>query len=165
MGMISVGRIVGPHGIKGEIKIQSFTENPRNLFSFSPLFLGDRPLVKWKNIRSTGKDDIFICFCPELSIVREDIALLKGNLLHISRDQLPLVDHEKEVYYADLPGKIVIDSRGVIRGKVDHVHNFGGGDVLEILFSGKKESIFISFDDVDEIDADSIHLKDFPLDI
>ncbi len=154
---ISIGKILSAHGVKGQFKVMSFTENPQELGLFSPLWIGDLELKKWTLFGKTGKADIFIASC-DLIKTREDVDLFKGKLIEIERDLLPKEDGD--IYYSDLEGKEVVDPKGHLLGHVIHVHNFGAGPLLEV--TKESQNTFFSIHSVKDLDQNPLVLTFCP---
>lgn len=125
---ILVGKIVAPQGIRGEVRVQTYTENPTDM--------------KQLTIHSPRLSDgafHFVRAIPSSSIIiaridgvnnRNAADLLRGVELFINRDDLPRLP-DGEYYHTDLIGMRVVRD-GVQIGVVDNVQNYGGGDILEL---------------------------------
>ncbi len=127
--LICIGKIVSAHGIKGAFKIKSYTEKPRDLAKYSPLYnkSGEKQLKM--NVISSNKD-MLIATMDDVK-TRNEAEKLKGKELYIHRDILPETD-EEEFYYEDLVGLKVLLEDGEEFGSIIAIHNHGGGDVAEI---------------------------------
>ncbi|MDR0251667.1 MAG: ribosome maturation factor RimM [Brucellaceae bacterium] len=132
---VQLAVIGAAHGIKGEVRVKTYTGDPLDLGSYGLLYdasgksyeiLSIRPSKTVVVVRFAGIDD------------RNAAEALNGKELYVDHAQLPQDLDEDEFYYTDLIGLTVRDSAGVSYGKVSAVFNFGGGDVLEIKESGKK---------------------------
>ncbi len=132
---VQLAVIGAAHGIKGEVRVKTYTGDPLDLGSYGLLYdasgksyeiLSIRPSKTVVVVRFAGVDD------------RNAAEALNGKELYVDHAQLPQDLDEDEFYYTDLIGLAVRDSAGVSYGKVSAVFNFGGGDVLEIKESGKK---------------------------
>lgn len=136
---ICVGAITGAFGVKGEARIKSFCANPRDIAEYAPLTSDNGRSFDLKITRSVKEG-----FAVELSGVptREDAEALKGTRLYAPRDRLPQLPDD-EYYHADLVGLLVVDTGGVELGRVRAVHDFGAGDVLDIV--GGKKPIMLPF--------------------
>lgn len=125
---ILVGRIGAAHGLKGEVKVTSFTEDPAAIAGYGPLYAeGREQALRIKGARQAS-GALVIRF--EGIDNRTRAEELKGKRLYVARAQLPPL--EPGVYYqADLIGLEVIagDQR---LGRVAELVNFGGGDLLEV---------------------------------
>lgn len=132
---VQLAVIGAAHGIKGEVRVKTYTGDPLDLGSYGLLYdtsgksyeiLSIRPSKTVVVVRFAGMDD------------RNAAEALNGKELYVDHAQLPQDLDEDEFYYTDLIGLAVRDNAGVSYGKVSAVFNFGGGDVLEIKESGKK---------------------------
>jgi 16S rRNA processing protein RimM len=125
---VCIGVITAPHGVRGMVKIKPFTEIPKAVEYYSPLWLEDGRRLKVE-VKSIAKGMIL----AKLDQVndREAAEALKGASLYIDRASLPVVDTD-EIYQADLIGCTVeAIAMGEI-GKVTGVFDFGAGAMLEV---------------------------------
>jgi 16S rRNA processing protein RimM len=128
------------HGIKGELRVKTFTGDPMALGEYGPLYAKDGRAFEIEDIRPAG-DVVVVRF---KGIRDRTIAEgLTGTELFVDRSVLP-AEEDDEFYHADLVGLTVRDETGAEAGKVTAVQNFGGGDILEITFHGRK-GILIPF--------------------
>ena len=129
-GRVCLGVIIGAHGLRGLVRIRPFTELAENVAAYGPVESEDgaRQLTLAVANRA-GKGQIVVRVDGIAD--REGAEALKGMHLYVSRDRLPAPASE-EFYHADLVGLAVIDGQGGAVGKVRAVHNFGGGDIVEI---------------------------------
>lgn len=124
-----VGAIAGAHGVHGNIKVKSFTDDPIAFADYGPLLNeSGETLFTPKNARPVGK---FFSLSVEERLSREAIEAMKSTKLFVPRDALPDTE-EDEYYYSDLLGLRVEDQDGTQVGIVQAVHEFGAGDTLEI---------------------------------
>ena len=127
--MIAVGRVAGAFGVRGEVRIAAFTEEPLALARFRELKRQDgSPGLTILSARE-AKGGV-ICRCPGVE-TKEQADALRGLRLFIPREALPPAD-EDEFYLADLIGLAVVTPEGETLGKVKSVQDFGAGDILEI---------------------------------
>jgi 16S rRNA processing protein RimM len=127
--LIAVGRVAGAFGVRGEVRITAFTQEPLALARFGALKRQDgSPGLTILSARE-AKGGI-ICRCPGVE-TREQADALRGLRLFVSRDALPAPD-EDEFYLADLIGLAVVTPQGEALGTVKSVQDFGAGDILEI---------------------------------
>lgn len=125
---VLVGQIGAAHGLKGEVRLKSFTEDPLAIADYGPLEIegGARPL----SIQSVRRSKTALIARLEGVRSRSEAEALKGRRLYVSRAQLP--ELEAGVYYqADLLGLEVRAGEKKL-GWVAQVVNFGGGDLLEV---------------------------------
>ncbi|MCC5860100.1 MAG: ribosome maturation factor RimM [Ectothiorhodospiraceae bacterium] len=130
-GLIVLGRIGGPHGVKGWVRIQSFTDPRENILSYPRWFLGRG--AQWaayelSDGRMQGKSVVALLSGVES---REAAESLKGREIAVPRDELPPLP-EGEYYWADLIGLRVRTVDGVDLGVVDHLIQTGANDVLVV---------------------------------
>jgi 16S rRNA processing protein RimM len=127
--LICLGEIVGAHGIKGAVKIKTFTEHPEDLLAYGPLILHDHTSIKIRieNVKSGHSLLVMVEGCT----TRNQSESLIGTKLYIHRNQLPAL-REDEFYQEDLVGAEVFDDASQKIGIVTAIQNFGAGDFLEI---------------------------------
>ena len=127
-GDVLLGVVIGAQGLKGEVKVKTFTETPEKLGAYGSLRAKDGRSFTVSGLRA-AKDIAIARF--EGVADRDTAESLKGVELYVSRDALP-PGEEHEFYHADLIGLRAEDEVGRAIGKVIAVHNFGAGDVIEI---------------------------------
>ena len=127
--LILVGRVAGAFGVKGELRITAYTEDPAALLRYRDLRGEDgRPALTLLSGRP-AKGGLVATAREAAS--REAAEALRGLELYLPRNALPAPD-EDEFYLADLIGLRVVDPAGTPLGRVKSVQNFGAGDLLEI---------------------------------
>lgn len=126
---VLLAAIIGAHGLKGEVKVKTFTEATDALGQYGALHLKDGRKLFIKHVNATKPGEAIVAFIDVGD--RNAAEALKGQELFVSREALPpLEDHE--FYHADLIGLRAEDEAGRVIGTVHAVHNFGAGDVIEI---------------------------------
>ena len=126
---LCVGVIAGAHGVRGLVKIKSFTEDPANLTAYGALT--DESGARRYRVAVTGRAKGVLLARIEGVGDRDAARALRGARLYIARAALPEPEDE-EYYHADLIGLAVEDRAGAPLGRVAAVQNFGAGDILEI---------------------------------
>jgi 16S rRNA processing protein RimM len=127
---IRVGVFGAPHGIRGEIRLKSWTADPAAIGTYGPLFdAGGARSFVIEALRPIGKD-MFVARVKGVSD-RNSAAALNGTQLFVPRHVLPTPE-EGEFYHADLVGLRVENEQGEVLGGVVALHNFGAGDILEL---------------------------------
>ena len=128
--LICVGAIAGAFGVRGEARLKSFCADPEAIADYAPLT--DESGARSFTVKITRP--VKGGFAARLSGVatREQAEELKGTRLCVPRDRLPEPD-EDEFYHADLIGLDVVDTGGAPLGRVRAVHDFGAGDVIEVI--------------------------------
>ncbi|MGE3832333.1 MAG: ribosome maturation factor RimM [Parvibaculaceae bacterium] len=139
--LVRVGVITGAHGIRGEVKLRSFTANPDQIANYGPLVTSGGSTVEIETLR-VQKDG----FIARLSGVanRNAAEALKGQELFIARAALPEAQ-EDEVYVHDLVGMKAKLADGETLGHVVGLVNFGAGDLIEIGRVESEETVFVPF--------------------
>lgn len=134
---VTIGKIGSTYGIKGWLKIQSYTEFNASILSFKPWYLS-KDGQDWHPIEiedgNLQGDRVFAKLVGYNN--PEDARQLTGYLIAIKREQLPALQ-ENEYYWSDLIGLDVIDMQGKVLGKVIYLMETGSNDVLVI--KGDKE--------------------------
>ena len=125
---VCVGAFAGVHGVRGAVRIKTFTENPAALADYDGLAdeQGRSVRLSIKEVRA----DLLIASLEGVDD-RDAAQALKGTRLYVPRSELPDVADE-EYYHADLIGLTVERLDGSVLGTVKAVHDFGAGDILEV---------------------------------
>jgi len=142
--LVVLGVITGVHGVGGMVKVKSFTQDPYAIGDYGPLLLGDTG-KRLAILNLQPHKDVFLVRFEGVS-GRDQAEAVKGLELKIERTALPKVD-DGEFYFADLAGLAVKRQNGEVVGKVVTVVNFGGGDLLEVAFDGRKKTELLAFDE------------------
>ena len=131
---IRVARIGAAHGVRGEVRLWSFTEDPMTVADYGPLETEDgarrfeieaaRPAKEFLVARLTGITD------------RTAAEKLRNIDLFVPRDRLPPIEEADTFYHADLVGLAAVGKDGTALGTVIAIHNFGAGDLIEIEAAG-----------------------------
>ena len=139
---ICVGAIAGAFGVRGEVRLKSFTADPAAIAAYSPLTSEDGT----RSFAITLDRPVKGGFAARLSGVtsKEAADALQGTRLYARRDQLPSLPDD-EYYHADLIGLTVLDTGGAELGQVKAVLNHGAGDLLEIHGPGLKATVLLPF--------------------
>jgi len=124
-----VAQIGAAHGLKGEVRLRSFTGDPQAFAQYGALQSEDG--ARWLEVETlrAAKDDFVVRFS---GIADRDAAeALRNVRLFVAREKLPAPD-DGEFYHADLIGLRVVSPAGETLGDVIGVHNFGAGDIVEV---------------------------------
>ena len=128
--LLMVGRVAGAFGVKGELRITSFTADPMSLVEYKTLLREDGSPALTLTGGRVAKGGVVVR-AKEIE-TREQAEAARGLRLYIPRDLLPDTEDEDEFYVADLVGLDVVSVEGEPLGRVKSVHDFGAGDLLEI---------------------------------
>ena len=132
---VQMAVIGAAHGIRGELRVRSFTADPLALGDYGPLHARDGRVFEVREIRP-AKDVVVVRF--EGVGDRNAAEALTGTELFVDRSALPDDGDEDDFYHADLVGLSVRDDSGAVIGRVAAVQNFGGGDLLDLTLTGRK---------------------------
>lgn len=138
---VEMGVIGAAHGIRGEVRVKSFTDDPLALGDYGPLLSENGRVFVIAQIRAQ-KDVVVVRF--EGVDDRNAAEALNGTRLFVERAALPEELDEEEFYHTDLIGLDVLDETDALVGKVKAVQNFGGGDIVEIVGAGRA-SVLVPF--------------------
>lgn len=127
--MILVGVVGAPHGVKGELRLKSFTADPLAIADYGPLTDSEGRTLLLTKVRPL-KDDMLVVKFDGID-GRDEAAKLTRRELYVLRSQLPPPDDD-EFYFSDLIGLHAKTSNGEDFGTVVAVENFGAGDLIEI---------------------------------
>src|SRR5437763_9175014 len=126
---ICVARIGAAHGVRGAVKLWTFTEDPLAVKHYGPLSTKDGARQFEVTHVREAKDHLVATLKGVAS--REDAERLNGIELYIAREKLPETDDD-EYYHADLIGLAAVTPANAPLGRVLAIHNFGAGDIIEI---------------------------------
>jgi 16S rRNA processing protein RimM len=126
---ICVARIGAPHGVRGQVRLWTFTEDPFAVCDYGPLATKDgKRTFEVDNVRE-AKGHLVATL--KGVVTREDAERLNGVELYVPRDALPDTE-DGEYYHADLIGLAAVNAAGEAIGRVVAMHDFGAGDIIEI---------------------------------
>lgn len=152
---ILVGKFGAPHGVRGEIRLKSFTDDPEAIAGYRTLATGVGTPVAILSLRPQGAMLVArLKGCES----REAAEALNGVELFIDRAELPETEDKDEFYLADLIG-LEVREAGAPIGKVIAVENFGAGDIIEIKpVTGAAFMVAFTRESVPEIDTQAGYL-------
>lgn len=125
-----MGRIGAAHGVKGEVRINSFTEEPLALADYGP-FTTNRPGLVIEIEQARATTNVLVARIKGIND-RTAAEQLNGVELYVARGRLPAPDDEDDFYHTDLIG---LDARlgdGTVLGKVIAIPNYGASDLIEV---------------------------------
>lgn len=151
---LDVGKISGAFGIKGWVKVNSYTEKTESIIDYKPWFLSiDGQFVKY-GVSSGARHGRGLIVKLETIDTREQSLRLSGTRIFVSRDQFePTAEHE--YYWADLVGLTVFTPSGEHLGCIDYLIETGANDVLVV--KGERERLipFIQGQVINSVDLDA----------
>jgi 16S rRNA processing protein RimM len=140
--LILVARVAGAFGVRGEVRITTYTEDPLALVRYRTLKREDgAPALTLASGRAVKGG---IVACAKEVETREQAEAMRGLRLYVPREALPEPE-EDEFYHADLIGLAVETADGALIGKVKAVQNFGAGDMLELDPGGGRATFYLPF--------------------
>ncbi len=140
---ICVGQIGAPHGLRGEVRLRSFTSDGSAIAKYGPLETHDGRSLRILSLRAAKGQ--FIARLADIGDRNAAEELVNLNL-YIPRDRLPDPGDPDEFYHADLVGLAVVDRDGERVGTVVAIHNFGAADLIEIRPHDGGDTEFVQFD-------------------
>ncbi len=141
-GRILVGRFGAPHGVRGEVRLQSFTRDPKGIAGYGPLAGGDGRTYTLTGVRPV-KDTMLVARVAGVAD-RTAAEALTHVELYLDRTALP-PPGEDEFYIADLIGLDAVGADGEKFGTIAAVPNYGGGDLVEVRPLAGGESLLFPF--------------------
>jgi len=126
---ICVARIGAAHGVRGAVKLWTFTEDPLAVTRYGPLATKDG--ARQFEVTSAREAKGYLVATLKGVATREEAERLNGVELFVAREKLPVAS-ENEYYHADLIGLAAVTASDEPLGRVVAIHNFGAGDIIEI---------------------------------
>ena len=142
---VCVARIGAAHGVRGEVKLWSFTEDPAAVAHYGPLETQDGTRCFEIEALRAAKDH-FVARIAGVSD-RDAAEKLRNIELYIPRARLPKIEETDTFYHADLVGLDAVTPAGARVGIVHALHNFGAGDIIEIAPDGGGEPLMLPFNE------------------
>ncbi|NKB42880.1 MAG: ribosome maturation factor RimM [Alphaproteobacteria bacterium] len=126
---VCLGVIVGARGLKGDVRIKSFTADPQDVAAYGPLMIDDGSTM---TLKITGEAKGVVIGRIKGVEDRTKVEALKGQNLYVERGALPETGDEEEFYHADLVGIRVEDETGQECGTVSAIYDFVAGDMVDL---------------------------------
>lgn len=137
---ICVAQIGAAHGLKGEVRLWSYTEEPAAVARYGALTTedGSRQI---EIVQLRAEKDYFIAKLRGIED-RNAAEALRNARLYVARERLPAPDDADTFYHADLIGLAAVDPDGNALGDVIAIHNYGAGDIVEIRLADGSTQMF-----------------------
>lgn len=129
--LITLGSVSGYYGVKGWVKVYSFTSPIENILNYKTWQLSNKNQNKVVSLVSGKKHGKGIVAKLKGYDDRESVAALLKSEIKVARDLLPVLP-DGEFYWGDLAGLRVVNLAGVEFGKVDHLFDTGANDVMVV---------------------------------
>ncbi len=136
--LVSVGKVSGIFGVRGWIKVYSYTEIRENILTYSPWILREGKESKSVRVIDGRRHGKTVVACLEGLNDRDEAAELNGWEILINADQLPKA-RQGEYYWTDLVGLRVMTVDGIDFGTVEQMLETGANDVVVV--SGERERL------------------------
>ncbi|HLZ65476.1 MAG TPA: ribosome maturation factor RimM [Aliidongia sp.] len=127
--LLCIGVITGAQGIRGAVRIKSFTADPLDIDAYGPV--SDEAGTRVFELKSVGQSKGVVVATLAGVTDRNAAEALKGLRLFVDRDRLPPAEDE-EYYHADLLGLAAELIGGEPLGRITAVYDFGAGDAIEV---------------------------------
>jgi 16S rRNA processing protein RimM len=141
-GMVALGRIGAAQGLRGEVRIATFTEAPENIAAYGPLTGGNGRMFRITALRPL-KGAVVVARLEGVAD-RNTAEALAGIELSVARACMPPAD-DGEWYYGDLIGLRAVAPDGAELGEIIAVLNHGAGDLLEVRVGDAAQTLLVSF--------------------
>lgn len=152
---ILLGRIVGAFGIRGQIKIESWTEPRDAIFRYQPWILveasGNERQFSGARGKESGKH--LVATFPDVTD-RDVVEAMRGTDIYVPRSTLP-PPKAGEFYWVDLEGFRVVHVDGFEFGTVSHLFSTGANDVLAVRGDRERMVPFVEPDFVKSVDFEA----------
>lgn len=152
---VCLGQVTGVHGVRGEVRVRTFTQEPEAIADYGPV--EDADAARRFVILSARAGKTGAVARIEGVDSREAAQALKGVEFWVARDALPEDADEGSYYHADLVGLVAIGADGAALGQIVSVQNFGAGDLLELRPATGGQTVFVPFTEaiVPDIDIEA----------
>jgi 16S rRNA processing protein RimM len=139
---ICVARLGAAHGVRGEVKLWSFTADPARIADYGPFETVDGRVIEIEALRPAK--EFFVARLKGVAD-RDAAERLRNAELFVPRERLPAPADGDEFYHADLIGLAVVDQNGAALGTVLALHNFGAGDIIEVRRAESRDTVMLPF--------------------
>ena len=139
---ILLGRVLGAFGVRGELKLHSFTDPPAKVLKYQPWVLVHRG-VEREIANARGRDTAkgVLLTLPEV-VDRDQAEALAGAEIWVPRSRLP-APKPGEYYWVDLEGLRVVNREGVLLGTVSHLFETAANDVIVVAGDRERQVPFL----------------------
>lgn len=144
--LLCVGQFAGAHGVRGLVRFHSYTGAPKDVLRYQPLRDEQGQefrLAPGGQAPKGSKGDVLVVRVAGVED-RNAAQALNGRRLYVDRAVLPDLTEEDDFYHADLIGCLCVTEAGDRLGQVRAIHDFGAGDVLEVV-NGPKGGLYLPF--------------------
>jgi 16S rRNA processing protein RimM len=150
--LIAVGIFGAPHGVRGELRVKSYTQDPGTIGAHGSLTDKMGRAIFTLTATRVTRDRMLVVRLAGVDS-REDAEKLTGVELFVTREQLPPLPDD-EFYHDDLVGLEALTEGGERLGRVVALHNFGAGDILEVAPASGGETLLLPFSKATAVEVD-----------
>jgi 16S rRNA processing protein RimM len=152
---VLLGTVLGAFGVRGELKIDSFTQPTSAILQYQPWILRDAQHRERELTGARGRDTAkgLVATFPDVSD-RDAAESLRGTEIYAPRSALP-PPKPGEYYWVDLEGLRVVNLEGADFGTVSHLFSTGANDVLVVRGDRERMIPFLEPDFITSVDFDS----------
>lgn len=140
---VCVAAVAGAHGVRGLVRLKTFTEVPEDCAAYGPLSSQDGSRIF--KVELQGRHKALLLARIEGVSDRDQAEALRGTRLYVERAALPEPEQEGEFYHADLIGLAAELRDGSALGRVRAVYDFGAGDTLELTGTPDGKPLMVPF--------------------
>uniref|UniRef100_UPI00405647DE ribosome maturation factor RimM n=1 Tax=Candidatus Electronema sp. TaxID=2698783 RepID=UPI00405647DE len=158
-GLVLMGRVSGPHGIKGELKVRPYSGEPESLLGYSSLLLvvGENAEPKAWKVEQARAHKSWTLVKLEGCSDRSSAEQLQRADVYIHEDDLPELE-DGEFYLRDLEGKAVKTEDGEIVGVITGLLSSGAQDLLQVTRNGQEHLIPLVPEFILGIEEDEVYM-------
>jgi 16S rRNA processing protein RimM len=151
-GLVLLGRINSAQGLRGEVRVTSYTARPEDITAYGPLTDQKGRTFTVEAVRVIKESLLALRLAGVAD--RTAAEALKGSELYVEKERLPEASDD-EWYYDDLVGLTAVAPDGDEIGEVVAVQNYGAGELLEIRLKDSRQTAFVPFTEeaVPEVDV------------
>ncbi len=157
---IYLGKITGVHGVKGWLKIQSFSSPPENILNYPQWIINNQGEEDFYSIEKGRKQNNKIVVKLEKIDDRNTAESLINSKIQILRSDLPKLPNEN-YYWSDLVGLSVLNSEEKVIGKIESLIETGANDVMVIKTAKDKRVLvpFVMHEIIKEVNVELNYIK------
>ena len=148
-----IGEIVKPHGIRGEVKVYLFSEQPENLKKYKKIVLQeptDSEQETYTVVKSREQGKLAILQLEGV-VTREEAEALQGRKIWVDKADFPTLDPD-EYYWHQLKGLVIVTETGQELGRVTELFNTAAHDIMVVTGAGHEYMIPVNGDIIRDID-------------
>ena len=148
-----IGEIVKPHGIRGEVKVYLFSEQPENLKKYKKIVLQeltDSAQETYTVVKSREQGKLAILQLEGV-VTREEAEALQGKKIWVEKADFPALDSD-EYYWYQLKGLVIVTETGQELGRVTELFNTTAHDIMVVTGAGHEYMIPVNGDIIRDID-------------